>query len=162
MAVLFGLGVQATFFGPLKYAILPDHLRADEIVAGSARIEAGTFVGILIGTIAGGLLILPASGRVMVLAAGLLVAYAIVQEWSDPQHRAPHDRRHQRPERGMHGGRCRHPDRTFGGGTGAPVILLIAALLNVGVAIAAWRVLRRSPTSAAVLPLPARRRQAAE
>lgn len=74
MAVLFGLGVQATFFGPLKYGILPDHLRTDEIVGGNARIEAGTFIGILIGTIAGGLLILPASGRAMVSAAGLMVA----------------------------------------------------------------------------------------
>lgn len=74
MAVLFGLGVQATFFGPLKYGILPDHLRRDEIVAGNARIEAGTFVGILVGTIAGGLLILPASGRVLVAIAGILVA----------------------------------------------------------------------------------------
>ena len=74
MAVLFGLGVQATFFGPLKYGILPDHLRTDEIVGGNARIEAGTFVGILVGTIAGGLLILPPSGRVLVALAGILVA----------------------------------------------------------------------------------------
>ncbi|MBV9757103.1 MAG: MFS transporter [Alphaproteobacteria bacterium] len=74
MAVLFGLGVQATFFGPLKYGILPDHLRREEIVAGNARIEAGTFVGILVGTIAGGLLILPRSGRVAVAVAGIVVA----------------------------------------------------------------------------------------
>jgi acyl-[acyl-carrier-protein]-phospholipid O-acyltransferase/long-chain-fatty-acid--[acyl-carrier-protein] ligase len=74
MAVLFGLGVQATFFGPLKYGILPDHLRREEIVAGNAWIEAGTFVGILVGTIAGGLLILPVSGRALVALAGVLVA----------------------------------------------------------------------------------------
>jgi hypothetical protein len=162
MAVLFGLGVQATFFGPLKYAILPDHLRADEIVAGNARIEAGTFVGILIGTIAGGLLILPASGRVMVLAAGLLVAYAIVQEWSDPQHRA-----RMIAAANVLNAACMVAGAAIlaalsAAGMGAPVILLIAALLNVGVAIAACRVLRRSPTSAGVLPLPARPRQAAE
>lgn len=74
MAVLFGLGVQATFFGPLKYGILPDHLRPDEIVAGNARIEAGTFIGILLGTIAGSLLILPSSGRALVSVAGIAVA----------------------------------------------------------------------------------------
>ncbi len=76
MAVLFGLGAQATFFGPLKYAILPDHLGEHEIVAGNARIEAGTFLGILIGTIAGGLLILPRSGPALVSAACLGVALA--------------------------------------------------------------------------------------
>ncbi len=35
MLVLFGLGCQATFFSPLKYGILPDHLRSDELVAGN-------------------------------------------------------------------------------------------------------------------------------
>lgn len=74
MVVLFGLGTQATFFGPLKYGILPDHLRPEEIVAGNARIEAGTFLGILIGTIFGGLLILPRSGPALVSAACVGVA----------------------------------------------------------------------------------------
>ncbi|HTH97850.1 MAG TPA: acyl-[ACP]--phospholipid O-acyltransferase [Stellaceae bacterium] len=53
-AVLFGLGVQATFFGPLKYGILPDHLQENELISGNAQIEAGTFAAILVGTIAGG------------------------------------------------------------------------------------------------------------
>ena len=57
LAVLFGLGVQAAFFSPLKYGLLPDHLRADELVRGNALIEAGTFAAILCGTIAGGALI---------------------------------------------------------------------------------------------------------
>lgn len=74
MVVLFGLGAQATFFGPLKYGILPDHLRPDEIVAGNARIEAGTFAGILIGTIAGGLLILPRHGPGLVASGCVLIA----------------------------------------------------------------------------------------
>ena len=84
MVVLFGLGVQATFFSPLKYGILPDHLGADEIVAGNGYIEAGTYVGILVGTIAGAALIRDARGsggrfgrRVAVAVAGLLVARAI-------------------------------------------------------------------------------------
>jgi len=56
MAVLFMMGVQSTFFGPLKYAILPDHLRPEEIIAGNAIIGTGTFISILLGTILGGVL----------------------------------------------------------------------------------------------------------
>lgn len=76
MAVLFGLGMQATFFSPLKYAILPDHLREEELVAGNGLIEAGTFLGILLGTIAGGALMLFGQGGAVVSAAGLAVAAA--------------------------------------------------------------------------------------
>jgi len=75
-AVLFGLGVQATFFSPLKYGILPDHLAEDELVRGNAMIEAGTFGGILVGTIAGGALIPLDEGEVIVSALGILVALA--------------------------------------------------------------------------------------
>lgn len=75
-AVLFGLGVQATFFGPLKYGILPSHLAGDELVAGNGLVEAGTFLGILAGTIAGGALFLLPHGPAVVSAAGLLVAAA--------------------------------------------------------------------------------------
>ena len=56
MTALFLLGLQATLFGPVKYAILPQHLHPDELVGGNALIEAGTFVAILVGTLAGGLL----------------------------------------------------------------------------------------------------------
>ena len=54
-AVLFLLGVQSTFFGPLKYAILPQHLDASELVGGNAVVQMGTFAAILLGTIAGGM-----------------------------------------------------------------------------------------------------------
>ncbi len=74
--VLFGLGVQATFFGPLKYAILPQHLAEHELVAGNGLIEAGTFAGILAGTIAGPLLFGLAQGAVVVAATGMAVAVA--------------------------------------------------------------------------------------
>ncbi len=74
LAVLFGLGVQATFFGPLKYAILPQHLAADELVAGNGLIEAGTFAGILAGTIAGPLLFGLDHGAAIVAGAGLAIA----------------------------------------------------------------------------------------
>jgi MFS family permease len=76
MGVLFGLGVQATFFSPLKYGILPEHLHEDELVAGNGLIEAGTFVGILLGTVAGGGLIVLHGGPVVVAIAGIAVALA--------------------------------------------------------------------------------------
>jgi acyl-[acyl-carrier-protein]-phospholipid O-acyltransferase/long-chain-fatty-acid--[acyl-carrier-protein] ligase len=74
LVVLFGLGVQATFFSPLKYGILPDHLGVDEIVAGNGYIEAGTYVGILVGTIAGAALIRDVEGPLIVSIAGLSIA----------------------------------------------------------------------------------------
>jgi 1-acyl-sn-glycerol-3-phosphate acyltransferase len=56
LAVIFLLGVLATLFGPLKYSLMPQHLRQSELVGGNALVDAGTFLAILIGTIAGGLL----------------------------------------------------------------------------------------------------------
>jgi acyl-[acyl-carrier-protein]-phospholipid O-acyltransferase/long-chain-fatty-acid--[acyl-carrier-protein] ligase len=76
MAVLAGLGVQAAFFSPLKFGILPQHLAETELISGNALIEAGTFAGILVGTIAGGILILLPHGPVLMAAAGLVVAVA--------------------------------------------------------------------------------------
>ena len=73
-AVLFALGVQASLFGPVKYAILPDHLAPAELVAGNGLMEAGTFLGILAGTIAGGALFALPGGPAIVSAAGLALA----------------------------------------------------------------------------------------
>ena len=53
---LFALGTQSTFFGPIKYSILPQHLNTQEILTGNAYVEASTFFGILLGTIIGGYL----------------------------------------------------------------------------------------------------------
>jgi MFS family permease len=52
---LFGLGVIATLFGPVKYGLLPDHLKRHELVAGNALVESATFLAILFGLIAGAL-----------------------------------------------------------------------------------------------------------
>jgi acyl-[acyl-carrier-protein]-phospholipid O-acyltransferase / long-chain-fatty-acid--[acyl-carrier-protein] ligase len=52
---LFMFGVIATLFGPVKYGILPDHLKKEELPAGNALVEGATFMAILLGTIAGGL-----------------------------------------------------------------------------------------------------------
>ncbi|HTU68166.1 MAG TPA: MFS transporter [Steroidobacteraceae bacterium] len=57
LGLIFLLGVLATIFGPLKYSLMPQHLRTSELVGGNALVDAGTFIAILIGTIAGGLLI---------------------------------------------------------------------------------------------------------
>ncbi len=51
------MGVHSTLFGPVKYAILPQHLKDEELVGGNGLVEMGTFVAILLGTIAGGLLV---------------------------------------------------------------------------------------------------------
>ena len=76
MAVLFLMGAQSTFFGPLKYGILPDHLRPDELIGGNALIEAGTFLAILFGTILGTQLALIDGGLmfVSILAIGFALA----------------------------------------------------------------------------------------
>jgi len=54
LAALFAMGVHSTFFGPIKYAILPQHLHKDEVLAGTGLVEAGTYVAILAGTILAG------------------------------------------------------------------------------------------------------------
>jgi len=51
--VLFLMGVQSTFFGPIKYGILPQHLSSRELVGGNGLVELGTFLAILLGTIVG-------------------------------------------------------------------------------------------------------------
>ena len=76
MGALFLLGVHSTLFGPVKYAILPQHLHTDELVGGNALIEAGTFVAILIGTLAGGVLAGSVAQPVWIAVGGLLVAFA--------------------------------------------------------------------------------------
>ncbi|HEV8678548.1 MAG TPA: acyl-[ACP]--phospholipid O-acyltransferase, partial [Stellaceae bacterium] len=53
LLALFALGAQATFSSPVRYALLPQHLAADELVAGNALLEGGTFLSILLGMIAG-------------------------------------------------------------------------------------------------------------
>jgi acyl-[acyl-carrier-protein]-phospholipid O-acyltransferase/long-chain-fatty-acid--[acyl-carrier-protein] ligase len=66
MTVLFGMGIHSTFFGPIKYALLPQHLQDDELLSGNAYIEAGTFLSILFGTILGGLLVLHPMGETLI------------------------------------------------------------------------------------------------
>ncbi|NVD27956.1 MFS transporter [Parasphingorhabdus flavimaris] len=57
LTALFLLGLQSTFFGPIKYAVLPQHLQKDEVLGGTGLVEAGTYIAILAGTILGGIII---------------------------------------------------------------------------------------------------------
>ena len=73
MLALFAMGVHSTFFGPIKYAILPQHLEKDEVLAGTGLVEAGTYIAIMAGTILAGFL----SGSVE-LAAVAVIGFAII------------------------------------------------------------------------------------
>jgi 1-acyl-sn-glycerol-3-phosphate acyltransferase len=71
------MGVHSTLFGPVKYAILPQHLKTEELVGGNGLVEMGTFVAILIGTIVGGILVaVDPNGPVMAGVAAVVVAVA--------------------------------------------------------------------------------------
>ena len=54
LLALLGMGIHSTFFGPIKYAILPQHLHPGEVLAGTGLVEAGTYIAILAGTILAG------------------------------------------------------------------------------------------------------------
>lgn len=84
LIVLALLGTQATFFGPVKYAILPSLLKENELIAGNGMTEAGTFVTILLGTMLGGLLILQPQGAyivgvsmIAISVLGLIASYFV-------------------------------------------------------------------------------------
>jgi acyl-[acyl-carrier-protein]-phospholipid O-acyltransferase / long-chain-fatty-acid--[acyl-carrier-protein] ligase len=73
---LFGLGVVAALFGPIKYGILPDHLRREELVSGNALIEGATFAAIICGLIFGGLAAAQGRSAASVVAQLMLIAFA--------------------------------------------------------------------------------------
>ncbi|SNS36176.1 Predicted arabinose efflux permease, MFS family [Sphingomonas laterariae] len=56
LAAVLAMGIHSTFFGPIKYAILPQHLDEDEVLGGTGLVEAGTYIAILAGTIIAGLM----------------------------------------------------------------------------------------------------------
>ena len=74
LGALFLLGTQATFFGPLKYGALPELLPERRLVKGNAYVEMGTFLAILLGTIAGG--VLASHDRAQL--AGVVLAVAVL------------------------------------------------------------------------------------
>ncbi|SEJ01938.1 Predicted arabinose efflux permease, MFS family [Sphingomonas sp. OV641] len=54
LGAVVGLGIHSTFFSPIKYAILPQHLEDDDVLGGTGLVEAGTYLSILLGTILAG------------------------------------------------------------------------------------------------------------
>ena len=71
LVVLFLMGTQSTLFGPVKYSIIPELVEEEELIQGNAYVELGTFLAILIGTIAGGLVV-SSSSMLLYLCIGLL------------------------------------------------------------------------------------------
>ena len=69
MIAFFALGTQSAFLGPIKYAILPQHLKDDEVLSGTGLVEAGTYIAILGGTILGGILPATASAVGVVICS---------------------------------------------------------------------------------------------
>ena len=74
MVVLFLMGAQSAFFSPAKYSILPQHLYEEELIAGNGLIQMGTYLAILTGTIAGGLMILRENGIFWVGGLAVMIA----------------------------------------------------------------------------------------
>ena len=74
---LFMMGTHSTLFGPVKYAILPQHLKKEELVGGNGLVEMGTFLAILLGEILGGILIgFETNGMLWVTVVTLALAIA--------------------------------------------------------------------------------------
>ncbi len=73
LAGILAMGVHSTFFGPIKYAILPQHLNNDEVLGGTGLVEAGTYLAILLGTIAAGFVAYDAK-----LAAISVIGFAVL------------------------------------------------------------------------------------
>ena len=75
LACVFLMGLHSTLFGPVKFAYLPQHLNAAELTGGNGMVEMGTFVAILLGQVAGGLLVaIPEVGHHYVAFACIALA----------------------------------------------------------------------------------------
>lgn len=85
LIVLFLLGTLASFFGPVKYAILPELVKKDELLSATGLVEGGTFVSILLGTLLGGLLIMQPDG-VLVVGSSMIVVgvLGVIAAWCVP------------------------------------------------------------------------------
>lgn len=74
LAVVFGMGLHSTLFGPIKYAILPQHMDESELVGANALIESGTFIAILLGTLGGGYIASLENGAIIAGIGGMIIA----------------------------------------------------------------------------------------
>jgi MFS family permease len=71
LSTVFLLGMHSTFLGPIKYAILPQHLDAPNILGGTGLVEAGTYIAILMGTILAGYISIEAAAVGVMIVAGI-------------------------------------------------------------------------------------------
>ena len=69
LLAVFAMGVHSTFFGPIKYAILPQHLKSEEVLAGTGLVEAGTYIAVLAGTIVAGWVSIDAAAIMVIVVA---------------------------------------------------------------------------------------------
>ncbi|MEE4450194.1 MFS transporter [Novosphingobium resinovorum] len=69
LVALFAMGVHSTFFGPIKYAILPQHLKDGEVLSGTGLVEAGTYIAVLAGTIVAGWISVDAAAVIVIIVA---------------------------------------------------------------------------------------------
>ncbi|MEC7307794.1 MFS transporter [Vibrio gigantis] len=76
LLLLFLMGTQSAFFGPVKYALLPQQLETKELVSGNALVETGTFLAILIGTLGAG--IIASEEEAKLIAAVCIVSFAVL------------------------------------------------------------------------------------
>jgi 1-acyl-sn-glycerol-3-phosphate acyltransferase len=84
LGCVFLMGLHSTLFGPVKFAYLPQHLSERELTGGNGMVEMGTFVAILLGNVAGGLLIaMPGVGATYVAIAcvGLALLGRLLAQW---------------------------------------------------------------------------------
>ncbi|MCW5623628.1 MAG: MFS transporter [Burkholderiales bacterium] len=86
LVCVFLMGLHSTLFGPVKYAYMPQHLTPHELTGGNGMVETGTFIAILVGSLAGGLLITAGEGgRVAALAClGLALAGRVTAHFIPP------------------------------------------------------------------------------
>jgi acyl-[acyl-carrier-protein]-phospholipid O-acyltransferase / long-chain-fatty-acid--[acyl-carrier-protein] ligase len=77
LVVLFLMGAQSTFFGPLKYSYLPSVLNREQLVSANALIQASTFIAIILGMILAGVLF-SYSGEHLLLVSGSTVLFALL------------------------------------------------------------------------------------
>ncbi len=91
IAAVVGMGLHSTLFGPVKYAYLPQQLKPEELVGGNGVIEMGTFVGILLGEVAGALLVAYKPWGIELVAGGTLffAVLGLLASWRIPPSPAP-------------------------------------------------------------------------
>ena len=91
LLALFAMGVHSTFFGPIKYAILPQHLKKEEVLAGTGLVVAGTYIAILAGTILAGFVDVELAALLVIVTA--LIGYATSRQVPSAPPLIPEDHR---------------------------------------------------------------------